>query len=198
VTLVGEGGGLVRTTEFVLEVVEPRGFSILVTPNLRQVRQGESVSFTVQVTGTGGFSDPVLLMIAGLPEGCSPSATMNDVPPDFETTLTIHTSTDTPLGTYSLHLIGRGGGLTRESNVFTLEVIAPAQSPTTTQPPQTSPTPSTSEVPTVPPTTLPTQTTTQPAPTTTQVTAPRWTFISIGVVIGLGLSLVALLIRRRS
>ena len=139
-TVTGTGGTKSHDHPLTLEVVEGTGFTVQVTPSSQSVTQGGAAEYTVHVTGTGGFSDPVTLAILGLPPGSSVSATANSIPPDFDSVLTIQTSSDTPTGTYTLYILGTGGGLSIQSNPFTL-TVNPGAGPSPTPSPTTSPTP---------------------------------------------------------
>ena len=61
-TVTGTGGGLTRTAAATATVTGPPDFSLSMTsPWAREVWQGSSEDFTIELTRTGGFSGPVAL-----------------------------------------------------------------------------------------------------------------------------------------
>ena len=142
IVVTGSGGGKTHDYSVVLEVTEATGFTVEVEPTSKTAQQGQAVDFTVHITGMGGFSDPVTLAIAGLPPGAAISATANSLPPDYDSTITIQLAPDTPVKTYTMYIIGTGGGLSVKSNAFTLTVTSVGPSPSPTPSPSPSPTPS--------------------------------------------------------
>ncbi len=139
ITVSGTGGGITHEQTVTLEVTEAARFSIMVEPSSKVAKQGQSAQYTVHVTGTAGFSDPVTLGIVGLPSGATPVITVNSQLPNYDSILTIPVGSDTPAGTYTMYVRGTGGGLTINSNPFTLTVTLAPPSPTPS--PSPSPTP---------------------------------------------------------
>ncbi len=101
------------------------GFSIAATPSSQTVVQGGSTDFSVTVTRTGGFSDPVTLSVTGVPTGTTATFAPN---PADSSTLTLGTSSATPAGTYPLTISGTAGAATRSTTV-TLVVNQPPPPP---------------------------------------------------------------------
>ncbi len=92
-------------------------FSISASPSNGSVPQGGSISATVTVTLTGGYSSiAVDLSASDLPSGASASFSPNPVTvnPDSSaaSTMTISTSSSTPIGTYAITIAGSSGDLT--------------------------------------------------------------------------------------
>ena len=83
---------------------------------------GAGTSYTVTITPTGGFTDPVTLSLAGLPRGASGS--FNPNPAGGSSTLTVGTDTSAPAGTYSLTVTGTAGSLTHTASA-TLVINVP-------------------------------------------------------------------------
>lgn len=98
-------------------------FSISASPTSQTVPPGQSASFRIAVTLVGGSTQPVGLSVEGLPFGASASFSPTAGNPNFASALTITTSPRTPLGTYTLTILGTGGGITRSATV-TLTVVA--------------------------------------------------------------------------
>jgi hypothetical protein len=98
-------------------------FSLSATPSSQTVTQGAGTSYTINITRTGGFSDPVTLTLSGLPAGAvgtfSPNATTG-----MSSTLAVTTTSLTPTGTYPLTISGTNVTLTRTTSA-SLVVTAP-------------------------------------------------------------------------
>ena len=101
------------------------GFSIAAAPSSQTVVQGGSADFSVTVTRTGGFADPVTLSASGVPGGTTATFAPN---PADSSTLTLATSSTTPAGTYPVTISGTAGGVTRSATV-TLVVNQPPPPP---------------------------------------------------------------------
>jgi hypothetical protein len=90
-------------------------FTLSASPTTRTVVRGSGTSYTISVAPTGGFSDPVTLSVSGLPSG----ATGSFSPAQTTTTsqLSVTTSRTSPTGTFTLHIAGTSGGLSRSTDV---------------------------------------------------------------------------------
>jgi len=93
----------------------PVNFSIAASPSSQSVTQGGSTSYSVMVSPMGGFSNPVTLSVSGLPSGANGSFSPD--PTTASSTLSVTTSTTTPMGTYALTIIGTSGTLTHTTTV---------------------------------------------------------------------------------
>jgi hypothetical protein len=90
--------------------VPPGRFELEANPVSRTVYQGDSTTYTITVRSFSGFNLPVTLGVTGLPSG----ATANFIPPSpqppasgtAQSTLTVTTSTSTPIGSYTLNITG--------------------------------------------------------------------------------------------
>src|SRR5262249_37298227 len=98
-------------------------FTLSAAPSSQTMTPGQSTSYTVTVTPTGGFAGSANLSVTGLPAGATPTFSPN--PAVSTSTLTVATSASTPAGTYSLTIKGTSGALSHETSV-TLVVQAPA------------------------------------------------------------------------
>src|SRR5437016_5447424 len=97
-------------------------FTLGASPSSRTVVAGASSSYTVTITPINGFAGQVTFTVSGLPAGATGSFTPN--PATTSSTLSVTTSTSTPLGTYSLTITGASGSLTRTTTA-TLVVSTP-------------------------------------------------------------------------
>ena len=101
------------------------GFSVAAAPPSQTVIQGGSADYSVTVSRTGGFSDPVTLSVTGVPAGTTAGFAPN---PADSSTLTLATSSTTPVGTYPLTITGTAGATTDSASV-TLVVSQPPPPP---------------------------------------------------------------------
>jgi hypothetical protein len=86
-------------------------FSLSVSPASRTVTRGNSTTYTVTITRSGGFAASVSLSAGGLPGGTT--GTFSPNPAATTSTLSVRTSSSTPTGTYPLTISGASGNLTR-------------------------------------------------------------------------------------
>jgi len=120
-TITGTSGSLTHTKTVTLVVPAP-DFGLSVSPSSQTVVQGTSTSYNVTINPTNGFSGQVTFGVAGLPTGASGSFTPN--PGSSSSTLSVTTSSTTPVGSYTLTITGISGALTHTAAV-TLVVNAP-------------------------------------------------------------------------
>jgi subtilisin family serine protease len=105
----------------------PIGFSLSASPSSQSVIPGMSTSYTITITPTGGFADPVTLTspVAGLPSGAVGTFTPN--PTVSTSTLTVTTSSTGPTGTFPLTIAGSSGSIVGSSGSAVLLVSLPDQ-----------------------------------------------------------------------
>lgn len=153
ITVIGQGGGKTHSATASLEVKSAEAtvttsaettkkeptFMISLPESSIKLRRGGQVSLRVSVTGLYGFSEPVTVSLANLPQGVSLTSEFKS-PPNFTATLTLSSSLSAPIGTHTITLIAKGGELTRSSTVSlsVIEAEAPAQQTATNIPPETS------------------------------------------------------------
>ena len=101
----------------------PPDFSLAATPSSQTVTAGNTADYTINVTPTGSFSDPVAFTASGLPSGATASFSPN--PTTGSTTLAIMTATSTSPGTFPITVTGSSGSLS-DTTTVTLVVQAPA------------------------------------------------------------------------
>ncbi|MBK6795226.1 MAG: hypothetical protein IPG76_00065 [Acidobacteria bacterium] len=112
----GQGGGLTRNSlTFGVTITSPGDFAVSVSPTSRTVVQGQSTTYTVTVQSVSGFSGPVTLNVKSLPGnivGCtafSPATVTVPANGSVNSTLTLCTTSQSPLGTFSnLYVEGQG------------------------------------------------------------------------------------------
>ena len=112
-------------------------FSISASPSSQSAAQGGNAGYTVSVGSLNGFSDTVNFSISGLPSGASASFVPASVTGSGSSTLTVTTSSTTPVGSYPLSVTGATATLSHSVNL-TLSVTSTGDftlsaSPTTLQ-----------------------------------------------------------------
>jgi hypothetical protein len=103
-------------------------FTVSATPSSQTVNPGGSTTYTVTATPVDGFSGSVGLTVSGCPSNttCTFNPTSVTIPPAQNSTLSVHTTSTTPIGTYTLTITGTSGS-TVENTSVTL-VVASASS----------------------------------------------------------------------
>jgi hypothetical protein len=114
------GGSPAQSTIVTLNVdaVQQADFAIDASPANRVVKRGSPGTYTVTVTGSGGFSGPVTFSVSGLPANTTTSFSPASVTGSGSSTLTINTNNpSTPKGTFTLTITGTSASLTRSTTV---------------------------------------------------------------------------------
>lgn len=116
-TVTGTQGGTTRTAQASLTVADPSDFSIAATPAQRTVTQGQSTTYAVTANAINGFNSSVALSLTGLPTNTTASFSPTSIMPGQNSTLTVHTTANTPEGNHTLTIRGSNGGRTRTQTV---------------------------------------------------------------------------------
>ncbi|XAS72105.1 hypothetical protein VUN82_24040 [Micrococcaceae bacterium Sec5.1] len=92
-----------------------KGIAVTLSPSSRSLDQGQSTTFTVAATSTGGFTGPVTFTVTGLPAGAavawSPSSMVLGSGATAQVSLTVTTATTTPAGKSDFTVTGASGTL---------------------------------------------------------------------------------------
>jgi len=105
------GSGLSEEQSFSAEVVE-KDWDLILSSNgsVKQLDSGQQAVFDIDLTSEKGFDLPVSLSVEGLPNGADYSFSENPALPNKDGTktvqLTVTTSPSTPVGSYSLKVLG--------------------------------------------------------------------------------------------
>ena len=114
----GTSGTLTRSVSLSVNVLL-RDFTLGCVPGSLSVVQGSSVTSTCRVTSLNMFSAPVTLSCGPMPAGATCTFDPAEVTPPADgfvfTTLTVTTSSATPVATAAFQVRGTGGGLTRST-----------------------------------------------------------------------------------
>ncbi|MEO7803710.1 MAG: S8 family serine peptidase [Actinomycetota bacterium] len=114
ITVSGTNGTLTRTTTVSLGVVVP-DFRLSVSPASVTVSPAASGNYSITITRVGGYSADVSLSVTGLPASTTASFSPNPVT-GSNSSLTVVTTSSTPVGTYPLTITGSSGALNRTAN----------------------------------------------------------------------------------
>jgi uncharacterized membrane protein len=119
--LTATSGTLSKTINLTLIVGTPPtpDFSISASPSSQTVTSGSGTSYTVSISGSGGFSDNVTLSASGLPSGANATFSLDPIAggSGSSTMNVTTTSGTTPDGTYTLTVTGTSGSLTHSTTV---------------------------------------------------------------------------------
>lgn len=107
-TITGVSGALTNTTTVTLSFND---FSIAASPSSQSVVAGGGTNYTVNVGNINGFGGTVTFSAAGLPTGASASFNPTSVSMLGSSTMTVTTSTNTPVGANTVTITGASGGL---------------------------------------------------------------------------------------
>jgi subtilisin family serine protease len=115
------GGNYTASSDTVSQTVNaapvPVGdFSLSASPSSRTIYPGDTAIYTVTITRTAGFAEPVDLLVSGLPAGAGYKFSPNPATGD-SSTLTITTLPTIKTKTYPLTITGTSGSLTRTTTI---------------------------------------------------------------------------------
>jgi hypothetical protein len=114
----GTSGTLVHTFDMALQVTSSGGdFALSAAPPSRTVFRGQSTTYTVTVTTSGGFSGTVTFGTGSLPPGVSASFNPPSGTGAGSSLMTVTTQRLTPVGTHTLTITGTSGSVMRTTTV---------------------------------------------------------------------------------
>jgi hypothetical protein len=114
-TITGRSGSVTHTATVTLVVAAAPDFALAASPSSRAVVAGQSTTYQVGVSSTGGFAGAVGLSLSGLPAAATASFSPVSLTPSGTATLTVRTQRQTTRGTFTLRVTGRSGTLTRQA-----------------------------------------------------------------------------------
>jgi len=120
-TVTGSGGGKTRTKTAKLVVSVVSDFTLDVTPQSQAASPGQSVIYVVTVSSQNNFNSPVVLSLSGYPAGVTASFNPVSVTPPKNgaqtSVLTLTLASSVVQGSYTLNVMGAGGGLTHSKQI---------------------------------------------------------------------------------
>jgi hypothetical protein len=126
-TVTGTSGNLQHSVQVTLTVIPVPDFSLSINTSLQTVKPGTTAAYLIHasVVSGSGFTGSVTFTVAsGLPANSTASFTAGSVVVPGDTELDIHTTAQTPVGSFSLIVTGTSGSLSH-SLFPVLEVIPP-------------------------------------------------------------------------
>jgi uncharacterized membrane protein len=120
IALMASGGGVTQNATVMLTVTQPTApdFSIS-TPTGIGVASGSHASTTVTTAITGSFNNSISLSATGAPTGATISFNPGSIPAPGagNSTMTVTTSSNTPLGSYPITVTGTSGPSTHNTTI---------------------------------------------------------------------------------
>src|SRR5258708_13222588 len=115
--LISSGVPAVATFVQMLPVVAQPDFSVAATPSSRTIPPGTGTNYSVSVTPSNGFTGNVTFSVTGLPAGATASFNPSGVTGSGSSTMSVSTSSSTPMGSYPLTITATSGNLTHSTQV---------------------------------------------------------------------------------
>ena len=115
VTIKGVSGSLNNSTTVSLTVTAAANFTLTASPSSLTIKRGSSGTATITLVPSNSFGGIVTLSASGLRKGTT--ASFNPNPTANASTLTLGTSRNATLGTFTVTITGVSGNLTHTTNV---------------------------------------------------------------------------------
>jgi uncharacterized repeat protein (TIGR01451 family) len=94
---------------------EAQNFTITLDPGSVTLVPTKTAAFVVSLTPIGGFNSEVVLAVGTLPPGVTAEFSANRLSPPATALLTLRGDTTAAVGTFTLNVIGSGGGITNDT-----------------------------------------------------------------------------------
>jgi hypothetical protein len=124
---VGDGNGG-RSRAVVSVTVRSESFTLAMTPASHTVTAGQTTSFSVSATGSGGFSGSIALNAASLPNGVTAQFVPAAIGPGQSAQMNLSVANNATPSMSTLRVSGASGGLTATASA-SLQIVAPAGQP---------------------------------------------------------------------
>ena len=112
-TVTATSGSVSGTASVTVTAPVAASFTLSASPSSRTIKPGRSTSYTISITRSSGFTDPVSFSVAVSDSPAGVSGTFSPNPATGTSTkLTITTTSSSPRGTYTLTITGTSGSLT--------------------------------------------------------------------------------------
>lgn len=126
-TVTGTSGSLQHSVQVTLTVIPVPDFSLSINTSLQTVKPGTTAAYLIHVAvvpGSGFTGSVTFAVTGGLPANSTASFTAKTVVVPGDTELDIHTTAQTPIGSFTLTVTGTSGSLSH-SLFPALEIIPP-------------------------------------------------------------------------
>jgi hypothetical protein len=120
IILSGSAMGIVHQTSAVLVVEaaeQPFDFSMSASPNQQTITPGGSTTYTITVSLVAGSAQNVALSLSGAPSGVSTSLNPTSGAPNFNSILSVSTTSSVAPGQYVMTITGAAGSNTKTTTV---------------------------------------------------------------------------------
>jgi uncharacterized membrane protein len=125
ITVTGTSGSLAHSVTLTLSVtpyVAP-AFALSATPGSNAMLPGDTATYQVNVSGTGGFNGSVALStVSAMPAGMVASFSPASVTPGHSSTMTVTTKNNTASGNYTLTIAGNSAGQQQQTTTVGLNL----------------------------------------------------------------------------
>ncbi len=118
-TVTASSSGVNGTASVTVTAPATAGFTISASPSSRSIKRGQSTSYSISITRTGGFTGSIALSVSSHPGGITGTFSPNPAT-GTSSTLTIPTSKQTTAGTYQLTITGSYGSILASSTTVKL------------------------------------------------------------------------------
>jgi subtilisin family serine protease len=115
-TVTGTSGSLVHAVQVTLVVGPAPDFGLSLSPASRTIQRGGSTTYTVSVSGVGGFAGSVSLSVSGVPSGATATLSPSSLVPPGTATMTIRAGSRTRWGIYRLTVTGQSGSIVHQAS----------------------------------------------------------------------------------
>jgi len=92
-------------------------FSLLVSPQIANVRQGDEATFTITLVADGGFASTINLTLSDFPQGTTFRFSNASLIPPGSSILRLNTTRATPVGTHNITVVGISAGMAHSATV---------------------------------------------------------------------------------
>jgi streptogramin lyase len=108
----------------------PYLFQIAATPSSLTINPGQTATFSLNITLTSGYPQPLQLSLLNAPSGVTPVFSPQSQPPPFNSTLTFETTNSTPTGNFPMTIQAVSGGETQTAAIsLIIQTVAPPPPP---------------------------------------------------------------------
>jgi subtilisin family serine protease len=115
--IIGGSAGTLTHAASVNLVVVAKNFALSASPSTLTINRGQTASFTVSVTTSGGFTGSVRLAVSGRPNASTTTWSRNPVATPGSSVLKVRTTGSTTRKTYTLVITGTSGSRSNQTTV---------------------------------------------------------------------------------
>ena len=113
-TIKGVYGSIISLAPVAIDLILPPSFTVTATPAAATIKAGATASYTLKLSLIGGFNQPVMFQVTGLPAGTTGQITQ---PTAGTLVLAVKSTTSTVPKSYSLVATATGGTIRKTINL---------------------------------------------------------------------------------